>query len=121
MRDEFGSAVKELLAKRVACRCSNPGCRQATSGPQENPGKTVNIGVAAHITAAAPDGPRYDNGMIPEERGSAGNGLWLCQSCAKLVDNDPVRYSVDTLRRWKGQAEALAVRELEQPMLLGAY
>lgn len=118
MRDDFSAAVKELLAKRVAFRCSNAGCRQATSGPQEDPAKVINIGVAAHITAASADGPRYDPAMTAEERGSASNGLWLCQSCAKLVDNDPIRYAVDTLRQWKEQAEAVAARELEQRLSL---
>src|SRR5437899_8109263 len=56
MRDEFSVGTKELLAKRVGYRCSNPECRQPTSGPQEDPAKVVNIGVAAHITAASPDG-----------------------------------------------------------------
>ncbi len=57
MRDEFAIAVKDTLAKRVGFRCSNPGCRKPTSGPQEDPSKSVNVGVAAHITAAASDGP----------------------------------------------------------------
>jgi len=84
MRDEFPSAMKELLAKRVAYRCSNPDCRQVTAGPQEDTSKVVNLGVAAHITAASPDGPRYDPSLTPEERRSANNAIWLCQTCGKL-------------------------------------
>jgi len=30
--------------------------------------------------------------------------VWLCQNCAKLVDNDPQRYTVDILRAWKEEA-----------------
>jgi hypothetical protein len=60
MRDDFPTLIKEMLAKRVGYRCSNPGCRKPTSGPQEDPSKAVNVGVAAHITAASPNGPRYD-------------------------------------------------------------
>jgi hypothetical protein len=59
-RDEFSKETKEIVAKRVGSRCSNPNCRRPTSGPQTHPRKTVNIGVAAHITAAAPGGARYD-------------------------------------------------------------
>jgi hypothetical protein len=114
MRDEFSNTIKEILAKRVGYRCSNPGCRQATSGPQENPTKVINIGVAAHITAASPDGPRYDPNMTPEDRSTAVNGIWLCQSCGKLVDNDPIRYTVEILQSWKVLAERSAARELEQ-------
>jgi len=113
MRDDFSLKTKELLAKRVAYRCSNAGCQQQTSGPQEDSTKVVNIGVAAHITAASTDGPRFDPSLTPEKRRSAENGIWLCQSCAKLVDNDPIRYRVDVLRQWKAVAETSAARGLE--------
>lgn len=113
MRDDFSLKTKELLAKRVANRCSNPGCRQPTSGPQEDPTKVVNIGVAAHIIAASADGPRFDPSLTPDERRSVENGIWLCQSCVKLVDNDPIRYGADVLRQWKVLAEKSAARELE--------
>jgi hypothetical protein len=55
MRDDFSLTTKELLAKRVGYLCSNPKCQQPTSGPQEDPSKAVNIGVACHITAASPE------------------------------------------------------------------
>jgi len=114
MRDEFSNATKDLLAKRVGFKCSNPGCRQPTSGPQADPSGSINIGVAAHITAASSDGPRFDATLNAEQRRSAENGIWLCQTDGKLVDNDESKYSVDTLRAWKLQAEAAAARELEQ-------
>ena len=117
MRDDFNSATKELMAKRVGFKCSNPGCPQTTAGPHEDPSKSVNIGVAAHITAASPDGPRYDPRLTPEQRRSAENGIWLCQNHAKLVDNDEVKYTVQILIQWKMQAEVAASRELEQHRL----
>ena len=92
MRDDFDEKTKDLLAKRVGYRCSNPNCRQLTSGPQADSNKSLNIGVAAHITAAAKGGPRYDENISLEERASIENGIWLCQNCAKLIDNDPKRY-----------------------------
>jgi hypothetical protein len=39
--------------------------------------------------------------------------VWLCQTCAKLVDNDPVRYPLETLRDWKLFAEDRATQGLE--------
>lgn len=89
VRDDFKFGIKDLLAKRVGMRCANPNCRQPTSGPQEDPRKVLNVGVAAHITAASRKGPRYDSALSPEERRCPENGIWLCQNCAKLVDNDP--------------------------------
>jgi len=114
MRDEFTAATKDLLARRVGFKCSNPACRQPTTGPQVAPSGAVNLGVAAHITAASTDGPRYDPSLTPEERASPDNGIWLCQTDAKLVDNDPLRYTVETLRDWKRRAEEAAERELRQ-------
>jgi hypothetical protein len=114
MRDDFDEKTKEILARRAGFRCSNPKCRKLTTGPQANPARTINIGVAAHVAAASPGGKRYDPNQTPEERKSISNGIWLCQSCAKLIDSDDVRYTVDLLQEWKSQSEAMALREIEE-------
>jgi len=59
-------------------------------------------------------GPRYDDSFSSDYRGSSGNGIWLCQTCAKLVDNDQLRYTVDKLREWKSDAEAASANALER-------
>lgn len=110
MRDEFSSRAKAVIAGRAAHRCSNPQCGAATSGPGSNDEVSINLGVAAHITAASPGGPRFDATMSSEERSSASNGLWACQVCAKLIDSDKPFYSVDLLRRWKVETEARAAQ-----------
>ena len=69
----------------------------------------VNSGIAAHIAAASPGGPRYDPQQSPSERGSLANGIWLCLPHAKLIDSDDSAYSADKLRLWKQIAEDLAV------------
>lgn len=114
-RDDFNLKTIELLARRVGYRCSNPHCRQPTSGPQVNPSKAVNIGVAAHITAASEGGPRYDRFLTPDERKSPENGIWLCWNCSKLIDNDEERFSVFVLLQWKKAAEEVARQEIEHP------
>jgi len=113
MRDDFPQKVKDILAKRAGFRCSNPRCRILTIGPQENPKKYISIGNAAHITAASPEGPRYDDNLTPEERISETNGIWLCQNCGKLVDSDTAKFTVEILREWKRLAEEDARYELE--------
>jgi hypothetical protein len=113
MRDDFPRPVIEMLAKRVGLRCSNPSCRQLTSGPHTDQMKALNVGVAGHVTAAAPGGPRYDESLTPEQRMSIDNGIWLCQFCGKLVDNDVIRYPATLLRRWREQAEQAALKEIE--------
>ena len=111
-RDDFSAATKRSLAERVGFLCSNPNCRALTSGPQISNSKSMNVGVAAHITAAAQDGPRYDSTLSSDERAGITNGIWLCQNCAKLVDNDPMRYTADLLRQWKLAAEQEALERI---------
>jgi hypothetical protein len=112
MRDEFKQSVRNAVAARVGHRCSNPDCGAVTSGPGTTPGSTVNVGVAAHITAASPGGARFDPTLSNEERAAASNGIWTCQTCAKLIDSDVEAYPVDLLRRWKAEAEGRADRML---------
>jgi hypothetical protein len=112
-RDDFSRDVKNQLALRVAFLCSNPICQRFTTGPRSGSNKSVNIGVAAHITAASPGGPRYDPTALPEYRKGIENGIWLCQVCAKLVDNDTARYSAAVLTAWRATAERDALARLE--------
>ena len=114
-RDNFPEGVKRGLAARVGYRCSNPICGALTAGPSSNMTDSVSIGVAAHITAAASGGPRFDPAMTPSVRASIGNGIWLCQNCACLVDRDPSRFTVETLKQWKSTAEQHAESRLGQP------
>lgn len=113
MRDDFSQSVKDLLANRVGWKCSNPNCRKATRGAGVEKTNIINIGVASHITAASKGGPRYDENMTAQERKSFDNGIWLCQSCSKLIDSDEMRYTIDKLKKWKDISEQLAVLELE--------
>lgn len=113
MRDDFSKRTIETLAKRVGQCCSNPDCRRPTSGPHTEPSKSVVVGVAAHINAASAGGPRYDADMIPEQRRAIANGIWLCQTCAKLVDSDAARFPAEMLHSWKRQAEEALTRRIE--------
>lgn len=117
MRDDFPEAVKRVLARRVNERCSNPACNMPTSGPHSDATKAVSIGEAAHITAAAPGGPRYDPTLSFEERKSASNGIWLCSGCAGLIDKDEIRFTVHILNHWKKIAEERALTLIRGSLL----
>ena len=100
-----------LNASDISVRAQ--GCEQPTSGPQDHPNGSVNLGVAAHITSASSGGPRYDPTLTALQRADLDNGIWLCQTCAKLIDSDVARYTIDGLKEWKRAAEVKAARALE--------
>jgi hypothetical protein len=104
---EFSKATVEVLAKRACFTCSNPSCRRNTLLPSgTDPRGYQFTGVAAHITAAAPGGPRHDPSLDPSARSSIENGIFLCATCARLVDdNDGADYPADTLRQWRDEHE----------------
>lgn len=108
MRDDFPESVKMTLMKRVGNKCSAPDCRALTSGPNEDSTKSVNLGEAAHITAASPGGKRYDPLLTSDQRKHPDNGIWLCSGCAKKIDDDEIKYTVALINTWKSLAEKLA-------------
>ena len=110
LRDNFTSTVIDRIAKRSAQNCSL--CQRPTSGPHSDQSKATIIGVAAHIHAAAPGGPRYLPNMTQKERSGIGNAIWLCQNCAKLVDSDVEKYSAPKLRALKKVHEARVEKNL---------
>ena len=105
VRNEFTPAIKLRLAQRAGYLCSHPECRQPTIGPAMSGDGTINLGEAAHITAAADGGPRYDGSLASEERRSQANGIWMCGRHAKEIDSDEKHFTVEKLRDWKRKAE----------------
>jgi tetratricopeptide (TPR) repeat protein len=110
---DFSVSVKRKLAHFAGYRCSFPGCGAPTVGPSEDGTKPVNLGIAAHITAASKEGPRFDPEMGSEERKSASNGIWMCDRHGRYIDADTSRHTEGMLRRWKADAEDAARLGLE--------
>ncbi len=109
--NQFSKITREILAKRARQLCSNPGCRNSTSGPHTDDDKAIDVGEAAHIRGAKPGSKRYDPAMTPAERRAITNGIWLCRTCAKLIDSDEKKFTVEILYKWKRKHEA--ERDLE--------
>ena len=104
-REDFPQKTIEVVAKRAGFICSWPSCNKRTVGAGTAEDKVVNIGVAAHIRAASPGGPRYDHQQTKEERISPNNAIWLCQDHGKLADSDPSKYPAELLQQWKQEHE----------------
>lgn len=111
-RDDFSRPTIRKLRDRVAHRCSNPSCRVPTSAPGQNVSQVINIGVAAHIHAASPEGPRYSPEMSSEERKAFENGIWLCSNCSIKIDRSPSDYPSTLLKSWKVISESKTTEEL---------
>lgn len=121
-RDDFTEGTKRIMASRVGYYCSCPDCDVFTIGPSyEGDDKVSNVGVAAHICAAASGGKRYDKTMTRDERRSLDNGIWLCQTHARLIDTDEEKYSISLLREWKKQAEEKASKRIADGKYLSNY
>lgn len=112
MRDDFTTPTKEKLAHRAGYRCSKPDCGITTRGAGSDDDKTINVGFAAHITAASPNGPRFDPTLTSEQRKDQRNGIWLCGTHAKLVDSDGGHFTVEELISWKRIAEKRSFTEV---------
>lgn len=106
-RDDFDSKTIEILKKRAAYICSNPNCRAMTISPsEEDDTKTIYIGKAAHITAASKGGPRYDDSLKVEDRSAITNAIFLCSSCADMIDkNNGLDFPTPLIKEWKTKHE----------------
>jgi len=111
-RSQFPPPVRRNLSNRAGNKCSNPDCRAPTSGAQRGGNAAIDVGIAAHITAASPGGPRYDHTLSPKDRNSLENGIWLCIKCHALVDHDPGKYTIGLLHVWKRHAEDASHNEV---------
>jgi len=50
--------------------------------------------------------------MTAQQRADIANGVWLCQTCAKKIDNDEQRFNAALLQSWKAVAEQAAFSEI---------
>lgn len=103
-RINFPKPVKKLLNDEAGGVCCFDSCLRMTGGVTTNKSgtsKPAGIGVAAHVYSAAERGPRGRGGHAEEYIKSADNGLWMCASCGKLVDDFQSSYPADKLLRMK--------------------
>lgn len=117
-RDDFSLATKRTLAQRSGGRCSKPGCDKLCWLPGEGPDKAASVGVAAHIHAASPEGPRYKSSQNSAERKDITNAIYLCQIHAHEIDCDESRFPSKLLFDWKQKHEAQIIGQADGKWLL---
>ena len=115
-RDNFSAKVINLSKLQAAYICSRPTCKRFTVAPSiTNEMMVQYMGKVAHIHAAAPEGPRYLKSMSVSERKSISNALFLCSTCADLIDkNSGIDFSAETLKSWKNQHRAWVLENLNK-------
>lgn len=113
-RDDFLTKTVQRLRDSAGNVCSYPDCYVHTHGAKASGNGALSIGVACHIRAAAPGGPRYDASQTKDERRHIDNGIWMCQTHSKLIDADDSAYTIETLHEWKRIAEARSNAQLNQ-------
>lgn len=118
-RDEFTPATRRAIERQARGHCSYPLCRRLTSGATSDGVGEINIGIASHICAAAPEGPRYDEEMTRDQRRSADNGIWLCDVHARAVDSKDSKFTVEELREWKRRTNEDSWRSIMQNVPYG--
>ena len=111
-RNNFSKKVKQKLADQAGNCCSFDNCNRPTSGPTKDGTGVHNGGDAAHISAAAVGGRRYDLNMTPEQRRSASNGIWLCTFHHRIIDGPDDTYTSEELHRMKRARLNTASQEL---------
>lgn len=105
-RDDFSQDTLRKLAGRAGYMCSMPGCNRLTIGPSDDrKSGLTNVGVGAHITAASATGPRYNGKLTPAQRADVSNGIWVCQTHGKDIDDNANIYTEEELKRNKEQHE----------------
>lgn len=98
-------AVSEKIKRQVLAasgnQCAAPTCNELIFDLDH---QTI-LGKIAHIKAASAGGPRYDRDHSDEERNGFGNLIALCGKHHDLIDDNPKRYPVALLLRWKSEHE----------------
>lgn len=90
---------QKALWGRAASLCSI--CRRHLDEPIGDGDDLSLVGEACHIVAQSPDGPRGDASMPEEQRDHHSNLILLCNIHHKIVDDDPVTYTVEKLHEYK--------------------
>lgn len=95
----------KILWGKSSNKCSFPGCKkELVMNASETDDPSV-IGEEAHIVARKNNGPRGKSTLSSEERDKENNLILMCSIHHKLVDDQPLKYTVEVLHEFKKDHE----------------
>lgn len=96
--------VAILLYAHAGGRCEFDGCNKYLL--EHYPTETVgNFGEKAHVWGFSEGGPRGKGAGRPIDVNNLANLMLLCKDCHKCVDDHPIKYSVEVLKKFKKDHE----------------
>ena len=97
------AGTRLLLAVRAGGRCEFDGCNKYLFAHFLT-GDQGNFSAVAHVVAFSARGPRGTE-IRPESMDAIENLMLLCADCHKLIDDNPDKFTVVTLRLYKERHE----------------
>lgn len=91
---------KSIIIAQSGNICAFPECNQMLV-IEEKSSRSAIVGVAAHIKGENQGAARYDKNMTDDERNSSDNLIFLCQNHHKIIDDQPIIYTVEGLLEMK--------------------
>lgn len=93
----------KMLWGRSGNRCALPTCRKNLVEDETQTDDASIVGDEAHIVAREEDGPRGKSPLTPEERDKYDNLILMCKVHHKMIDDQPLEYTVEKLHQMKTQ------------------
>ena len=87
--------------KRLFAECGNGCAFPKCNTPMVDTESGTIVGEICHIKGKSPGGPRYDAAQTERKRHGYDNLLLLCDPHHKIVDDDPIAYTVERLLNMK--------------------
>lgn len=97
----IGLKTRKMLWGRSGNRCALPTCRRELFEDESETDDASIVGDEAHIVAREEDGPRGKSELTPEQRDKYQNLVLLCKVHHKLIDDQPLKYTVSKLEEIK--------------------
>lgn len=92
-----------MLWGRSGNTCALPTCRKNLVEDETQTDDASIVGDEAHIVAREENGPRGKSSLTPEERDKYNNLILMCKVHHKMIDDQPLEYTVEKLHQMKTQ------------------